>query len=92
MGLQRPEKNAGVAGGLGDFERVFVGGAGGEAEAQLEFADDEVNGFEPPGELFHEPAQNEQKRFNGFDFVLDIDLLYVMSGRRDKFQWTHRSR
>lgn len=57
----------------------------GKCEAKSEFLRDKIQGVEPTGEMFKKTSQDEEKWLDGFDLVLELDLL------GENFLWPNES-
>ena len=52
-------------------------------EGEADFLGDEVNAFEAVGKLIEEPAQDEEERFEGFDFFFEFDEFFEVGRGSD---------
>src|SRR5262245_17119514 len=86
MRFQHPEKNVGAARGSRDTESPLQHFAGLKAQVQREQFGGESAQFESLTDLNDETIQDEEQRFDGFHFVLEVERLFVVLGWAEEVQ------
>ena len=90
VGVQRPEQNVGIAGGLGQSEAAPVVGFVNQLKFKREFGGHKGGVGELKREAVNEPAQDEEQRFQGFDFVFQVHGCFEGLPGRARLDWPVR--